>query len=181
MNLFLIGYRATGKTTVGPELAARLGMPMVDADAEIARRAGKTIAEIFADDGEPAFRDLETAVVKDLAAREGLIVALGGGAVMREENRRALVGRGKTVWLRASIETIQARLLADPNTAATRPSLTPRGLTEEVTHVLSERAPLYEACADAIVDVEGKSPSAIAEEIIALLDLPAQGRRVDQS
>ena len=176
MNLFLIGYRASGKTTVAPELAARLGMALIDADAEIAQRAGKRIAAIFAEDGEPAFRDLETAVVKDLAARDGWIVALGGGAVMREENRRALAGRGKTVWLRASIETIQARLLAYPSTAATRPSLTSRGLAEEVAQILSVRAPVYEACADAIVDVEGKSPPAIAEEIIALLNLPPPAR-----
>lgn len=171
MNLFLIGYRATGKTTVAPVLADRLGLAWIDADDEIAQRAGKTIAEIFSEQGEPAFRDLETAVVQDLAAREGRVVALGGGAVMREVNRQALVGRGKTIWLRASIPAIQRRLLADPKTAAARPSLTPHGLAEEVEHVLAERNPVYATCADCVVDVDDKTPAAIADEILAMLDL----------
>ena len=172
MNLFLIGYRATGKSTVACELAPRLRMTAVDADAEIARRAGKTIAEIFADDGEPAFRDLETCVVKDLAAREGTIAALGGGAVMREENRQALAGRGKIIWLRASVATIRARLLADPQSLASRPSLTSQGLADEVAHVLAERTPIYKACADFAIDVDDKTPVAIAEAIVAMLNLP---------
>lgn len=171
MNLFLIGYRATGKTTVASELAERLSAPWVDADQEIQRRAGKTIAEIFAEEGEEAFRRWETRVVRDLAERSGAVIALGGGAVLREENRRALAGRGKTVWLRASIPTIHRRLAGDPHTAANRPSLTERGLTEEVEAMLTRRAPVYAACADFAVDVDDKSPEAIAEEILALLDL----------
>jgi shikimate kinase len=171
MNLFLIGYRATGKSTVAEAIAWRIGAPWVDADAEIERRAGKTIAEVFSQDGEHAFRDLETEVVKELSARDGRVLALGGGAVLREENRRALTGRGPTVWLRASAETIRKRLLADPKTAANRPSLTSKGLAEEVEHVLAQRAPIYAACADCTVEVDDKSPDAIADEILALLDL----------
>jgi shikimate kinase len=171
MNLFLIGYRATGKTTVAESLSRRVAAPWIDADAEIERRAGKTIAEIFTHDGETAFRDLETIVVRDLAAREGAVIALGGGAVLREENRQALSGRGKTVWLRASVETIQRRLLADPKTAANRPSLTPRGLAEEVEHVLAERTPVYAACADCTVEVDDKPPQQIADEILSVLNL----------
>ena len=95
MNIFLIGYRATGKTTVAKLLAKRLGWTSVDADDEIERLAGKTIAEIFADDGETVFRDLETTVIASLAKREQTVVALGGGGVMREECRQQIVGRGK--------------------------------------------------------------------------------------
>ncbi|MBW3598595.1 MAG: shikimate kinase [Planctomycetes bacterium] len=178
-NFFLIGYRATGKSTVARELAARLGAPAADADAEIVRRAGKAIAEIFAEEGEQAFRDLETIVVKELAAREGVIVALGGGAMMREENRRALAGRGMTIWLRASVATIQERLRADPSSSTHRPGLTSRGTADEVAHVLAERTPVYAACADAAIDVDRKSPAAIAEEIVALLNSPAHQRPSD--
>lgn len=176
MNLFLIGYRATGKTTLAPLLAERLEWSWVDADEEIARRAGKSIAQIFADDGEPAFRDLETEVVLDLASRDGYVVALGGGAVMREENRRALQGRGKTVWLRSSVASIQRRLLADPKTAANRPGLTSRGLADEVEHVLAQRSPVYAACADCTVDVDDKTPAEIAEEILTMLNLRGAGQ-----
>jgi shikimate kinase len=171
MNLFLIGYRATGKSTVAKVLAARLDWPWVDTDAEIELRAGKSIADVFSQDGERPFRDLETSVVNDAAAKDGYIVSLGGGAVLREENRHALAGRGKTIWLRSSVAAIQRRLLADPRTAANRPSLTPRGLAEEVEHVLAERTPIYAACADAALDIDDKTPEAIAEEIIALLNL----------
>lgn len=170
-NVFLIGYRATGKSTVAQALAERLGRPWVDADVEIERRAGQTIAQLFHRHGEPTFRDWETAVVKDLAAQTGVVAALGGGAVLREENRCALAGRGVVVWLQASVPTIQRRLLADPKTTANRPSLTARGLAEEVEQVLAERTPIYAGCADCSVAVDDKSPAAIAAEIAALLDL----------
>ena len=97
MNLFLIGYRGSGKTTVARRVAERLGWKWLDADVELERRAGQSIKQIFADSGEAAFRDLESAVVKDLARLEGHVIALGGGAVMREENRAALSGRGQVV------------------------------------------------------------------------------------
>jgi shikimate kinase len=171
MNLFLIGYRATGKSAVAEAISRRIGAPWVDADDEIARRAGKSIAELFSQDGETAFRDLESEVVKEIASRDGCVISLGGGAVLREENRQAIRSRGKTVWLKASVATIQRRLLADPKTAANRPSLTSRGLAEEVEHVLAARTPIYAACADYTVAVDDKSPDAIADEILALLDL----------
>src|SRR5688572_30506661 len=87
MNLFLIGYRGSGKTTVARALGELLRWPWLDADVELERRAGKSIQQIFADDGEGAFRDLESAVVADLARLDRHVLALGGGAVMRDENR----------------------------------------------------------------------------------------------
>src|SRR5436190_19410550 len=101
MNLFLIGYRGSGKTTVAAALAQRLGWPWIDADVELERRAGRSIKEIFATEGEAGFRDRESATLANLAQRDGWIVALGGGAVLREQNRQAIAGRGKVVWLRA--------------------------------------------------------------------------------
>ena len=87
MNLYLIGYRGSGKTTVAAELARLLGWKWLDADDEIERRAGKSIKEIFATWGEPAFRDLEVAVIADLSKLTSHVIALGGGAVLREESR----------------------------------------------------------------------------------------------
>src|SRR5262245_66283601 len=96
MNIFLIGYRGSGKTTVAAEMSAQLGWPWHDADAELERRAGKTIKQIFAEQGEPAFRDLESTVLADLLIGDRQIAALGGGVVLREENRRLLASHGKT-------------------------------------------------------------------------------------
>ena len=169
MNVFLIGYRGTGKSTVARLLAERLGLDWVDADEELESRAGKTIAQIFAEGGEPLFRDWEARVVADLAARENLIVALGGGAVLRKENREAIAGRGKTVWLRASVETIQKRIADDTATVARRPNLTASGGLAEIQELLAVREPLYRACADWTVDTEGKTPEEVADMIVVLV------------
>ena len=171
MNLFLIGYRGSGKTTVAAALAKQLGWPWIDADAELERRAGKTIKQVFADQGEPAFRDLEGVIVADLAAREGHVIALGGGAVLREENRKALVGRGKIVWLRASPEILLGRISGDETTSERRPNLTGQGGLAEIRTLLAARTPRYAACADLTVDAEGRSAVEIAHQIIAELKL----------
>lgn len=172
MNIFLIGYRATGKTTVAKLLAERLGWSSVDADDEIEQLAGKTIAEIFADEGEPTFRDLETTVIANLAQREQAVVALGGGGVMRGENREQLVGRGKIVWLVASPEAIWARIGQDTTTAARRPALTSSAGFEEITNLLQQRTPIYRACADFEIDTENKTPKQIADEVFDLVVPP---------
>jgi len=96
MILTLIGYRATGKTTLGRLLAQRLGWDWIDADVEIERRADKSIGQIFADDGEPAFRDLEARVIADLCRRDRLVLAAGGGAPLRPESRMAMREAGKS-------------------------------------------------------------------------------------
>lgn len=166
MNLFLIGYRGSGKTTVAAALAERLDWPWVDADAELERRAGKSIKQIFADEGEAAFRNLESAVVADLVASDRQVIALGGGAILREENRRAIRRRGKVVWLRAAPETLLARIQADPTTAERRPNLTAQGGLPEIRRLLAERTPIYEACADLSADADSLSPDEIAREIL---------------
>jgi shikimate kinase len=172
MNLFLIGYRGSGKTTVAEVLARRLGWPWVDADAELEQRAGKTIKQIFAEEGERTFRDLESAVVADLARRDRHVIALGGGAILREENRKALAGRGTMIWLQASPEALLARINSDATTAARRPNLTGQGGLDEIRTLLAERTPLYAACADLTIDAETKSPAEIADQIIAQLQNP---------
>lgn len=171
MNLFLIGYRGSGKTTVAAALAERLGWLWIDADAELERRAGMSIKEIFACEGEPGFRRREADVIKDLAGRDGWIVALGGGAVLREDNRRAVADRGKVVWLKAAPETLAARIHADPTTAERRPNLTAQGGLAEIRDLLARRAPLYAAWADLAVEADRQSPAEIAERICRELHL----------
>ena len=169
--LVLIGYRGTGKTTVARQLALALGWEWLDADVEVELRAGKSIAAIFADEGEQAFRDLETQTLADLLTRKQVVLAAGGGAVLREANRQLLAERARVVWLQASVETILARVAADSATAARRPNLTTAGGRAEVVELLAEREPLYRQCAELAIDAEQKSPAEIAAEIVERLNL----------
>jgi shikimate kinase len=171
MILTLIGYRATGKTTLAALLSRRLGWQWIDADAEIERRSGKSIAKIFAEDGEPAFRDLEAQVIADLCRRDKLVLAAGGGAPMREENRRKLRQNGKVVWLAARPETILKRMSADASTPERRPSLTGQNPLDEIVQLLALREPIYREAADCIIDTENRAPEDLTDEILVCLDL----------
>ncbi|QDT69544.1 Shikimate kinase 2 [Planctomycetes bacterium MalM25] len=167
-----MGYRGCGKSTVARLLAERLDWQAIDSDDEIEHEAGVSIAEMFATQGEPAFRDLEERVVARLAQREKTVVALGGGAVLREETRDRLGAAGPVVWLTASAETLAARIAGDASSADRRPSLTGQsgaaGLGE-VERVLAEREPIYRDCATVAMDADGRTPAAIADEIAAWL------------
>jgi shikimate kinase len=174
MNLTLIGYRGTGKTTVARLLAARLGWQWFDADVELERQAGKTIKQIFAEGGEAAFRDWEERIVAELTAQSNVVIALGGGAILRPQNRAAIKAGGKTAWLTAQASTLLARIEADATTAERRPNLTAAGGLAEIEQLLAAREPLYRDCADCIVATDGRSPESIAEEIVRALG-PALG------
>ncbi|HUY36182.1 MAG TPA: shikimate kinase [Pirellulales bacterium] len=171
MNIVLIGYRGSGKTTVARQLALRLGWDWVDADVEVELRAGKSIAAIFADEGPDAFRDWESAVLAELARRERIVLAAGGGAVLREKNHHALAAGGKLVWLRAGAATILRRIGGDSHNAGRRPNLTAVGGEAEIVALLAERAPIYQRCADVTIDTEGKAPGEVALEIMACFNL----------
>ncbi|HKA85984.1 MAG TPA: shikimate kinase [Acidimicrobiales bacterium] len=150
-HVVLVGPMGVGKTTVGRRLARELQRPFADADEQVELRAGRTVPVIFRDDGEQAFRRLESEVLADLLGRpDPLVVAAGGGAVIRPENRALLGRRAVVVWLRASPAFLAAR--ADP---AHRPLLTgdpdPAATLERL---VATRAPLYAEVADATVDVE---------------------------
>jgi len=165
-RIILVGYRGTGKSTVGRLLADRLGWGFRDADAELEARAGQTVAEIFAAEGEPGFRDREAAVLADLVGLPDHVIATGGGVVLRPANRELLKAAGFVAWLQAPPEVVWERLQADPTTAARRPALTTGGFAE-VADLMGVREPLYRAVAAAAVDAAGRSPEAVAAAILA--------------
>ena len=152
-NLVLIGMPGSGKTTVGRYLVDRTGKNLRDTDRWIAKRAGKSIPEIFREDGETAFRDLETEIIRDFSKETGLIISTGGGAVLRPENVTLLRQNGRLFWLNrdpASLVPTDDRPLADTE--------------EKMKQLYLEREPVYRAAADVIIDVKG-TPAQIADEI----------------
>jgi len=160
----LVGYRGTGKSTVGRIVAARLGWPFADADREVEARAGRPIRAVFEADGEPAFRDLEAAALADLCTRRPLVLATGGGAVIRAANRAALRAFGFVAWLRADPATLADRLRRSPGD---RPPLTAAGLLGEVAAVLAARVPLYREAAHAVIETAGLGPGEVAAAVVA--------------
>jgi len=166
MNVVLIGYRGTGKSTVGRRLAARLGRTVVSTDLEIVKRAGAGIPDIVAQHGWDYFRDLESQVCRELADRDGLVIDTGGGAILREQNVEALKKTGVLFWLTASIGTIRKRIGRDTQ----RPSLTgTKSFIDEIQEVLHERTPKYQAAAHHVVETDGRSIKQVVDEILARL------------
>jgi shikimate kinase len=165
-HIILVGPRCTGKTTTGRLLAARLGVAFADVDDRVEAVAGKSIADIFATEGEAAFRDREAAALAELIALPAGVIATGGGAVSREANRRLLKSGGFVAWLTGSPETLWARLERDPSTAARRPNLTSAGGLEEVRALLAAREPLYREVAHFAIRTDDLSPEAVADAIL---------------
>lgn len=165
MNLTLIGYRGTGKTTAGKLLAERIGWSFVDTDVLIVQRAQKTIKEIFAAEGEAGFRDRESAVITDVCARNNTVISAGGGAILRPQNVAAMKNAGPVVWLQADADTLWQRISADAATTANRPNLTAAGGVAEIKELLAKRTPLYAAAANHTLDVATLS----VEEVVAAL------------
>lgn len=165
VRIFLSGFMAAGKTTVGRELASQLGAPFVDLDESIERRQSASVADLFERFGERAFRDLESReLMRVVAARPG-VVALGGGTVLREENRCLIRGAGKLVWLDAHRSTILARLR---HGAPTRPLyLDP----DSAARLLDERKATYQECDLRIRPAADDSPVELAAQIVQGLSL----------
>ena len=170
-RLSLIGYRGTGKSTVGMRLAKRLHWDWLYADNELEQRAGRTIKDIFAQDGEPAFRQLEREVLVDLLSRPRLVLSTGGGCVMNADTRRDLCAAGPVVWLRASVETIASRILRE----ARRPDLTATGGIDEIRVLLAQREPLYRDCAAITIDTERLSLAEVVARVLSQLPTDLTG------
>lgn len=169
MNVVLIGYRASGKTTVGRLLADRLWLDFVDTDVLVQRRAGATIREIFQAQGEAHFRGLEAEVIKEVASIDKQVIAAGGGAVLAAENMNALKKNGRVIWLQATAEALWDRMRADPATADARPNLTGAGGLEEIKTLLVAREAAYRAAADATLDVTRLDPDRVVGYLMQLI------------
>ncbi|PKM44832.1 MAG: shikimate kinase AroK [Gammaproteobacteria bacterium HGW-Gammaproteobacteria-1] len=177
-GLFLVGPMGAGKTTIGRQLANVLHREFKDSDHEIVRRTGASIPLIFDIEGEEGFRRRESEVIADLSAEKNLVLATGGGAVLREENRRHLRERGVVIYLFASIDQLLKRTSRDRN----RPLLQtadPRGTLEELMRV---RDPLYRETADMVLYTDDRSVRSVIKEILIRLDeLAAESERADKA
>jgi shikimate kinase len=162
MNIVLIGYRGTGKTTVAKLLAERTKWPLVSTDAEIVKKAGMPVPEIIRKRSWDYFRNVESQICEQVAKKDRTVIDTGGGAVLRKENVDALRRRGRVFWLTAEVSTIMERI----REAADRPSLSGnRTYLEEVEEVLTERVPVYKAASDYIIPTDGRTIEEIADEI----------------
>lgn len=157
--LFLVGARASGKTTIGKALARSLGLPFADTDQHMLQRANLTVEQIVAAEGWPGFRTRESLALQEVAGAHpaGCVVSTGGGMVLAEENRLLMRQRGMVVFLDAPVQTLAERLSRNPANSQ-RPSLTGKGLIEEISQVLDERRHLYELAAHHIVDASRPMP-----------------------
>jgi len=163
MRIFLVGFMGSGKTTVGRSLAEKLGYEFVDLDDVIAQFAGRTITQIFQELGEAVFRQLESEAIRLIVSRDNVVVSLGGGAFVREENRRLAKKYGVSIWLDCPIELILARLEG----TADRPLYQS---PEQMRELLTARLPAYQQ-ADLRIAADQGSPEELAEEIVHHLRL----------
>lgn len=163
-NIILIGFMGSGKTSLGLRLSYKLRMPVEDTDKLIEAKQKRRISEIFATDGEEAFREMETALLEEISKRKfGRILSVGGGTPVREKNRALLKKCGTVIYLRAKPETIYARLKND----TTRPLLQCEDPLNRIRELIAARREAYESCADLIVDVDEGNMDAILEQICA--------------
>ena len=168
-HIYLTGYRGSGKSVVGRWLATRLNRQAIDLDDRVESAAGMSIREIFASEGETGFRDRESIALQQVSEEPPSVIALGGGAILREENRRLIAATGFCIWLKADADTILERIKQDTTTATRRPSLTSLPARDEIISLLRAREPFYAAVANVDVDVVGKRVADIGEAILAKL------------
>lgn len=165
-NLVLIGFMGSGKTSVGLKLSYKLKMPVEDTDKLIERREGKSIRQIFEEEGEEVFRKKETELLGELADRQGRVIySVGGGTPVREENRKLFRQLGTVVYLQISPETVYERLKGD----TTRPLLQCENPLEKIRELIESRKEAYESCADIMIAVDLLDMEEILEQICGKL------------
>jgi shikimate kinase len=169
MKIILIGYRATGKSTVGSILSTKLKIPFVDTDQIIVEEEGMPIKEFVARNGWEAFREKETKVIASVCGMNLCIVATGGGSVLAVGNREFLRKSGTLIYLKTPLRDIVERLKRDAHNEQTRPQFTMKSLEEETMAVLKERIPVYESMADFTVDTDGKNVKQVSDDIYQYL------------
>ncbi len=167
-NIYLIGLMGAGKTTMGKKLARTLGWPFYDSDRVIEKSTGVSIPMIFDYEGEQGFRDREQEVIAELTGLNGIVLATGGGAILREENRRRLMDNGFVVYLQCSIDRILQRTRRDTQ----RPLLQTENPRQRLEQLLKERDPLYRQCADITVDTGIMQSKAALKTILREINHP---------
>ena len=165
MNIALIGYRGSGKSVVGRLVGKSLQMDCISMDARIVEKAGMSIPDIVENHDWATFRDMESEVVRELAALDNIIIDAGGGVIERPENIDALQANARVFWLKASVDAIVSRI----EKGTERPSLTGgKSFTEEVAEVLEQRAPRYRSAAQHEIDTDQLTPAQVADRVIEL-------------
>ncbi len=167
-SIVLIGFRGSGKSTVGRLLSQQLGRPFIDTDVMITHAAGETIKDIFDRGGESLFRKLESEAVRQATHIPGAIISAGGGAVLAAENARRLRDCGWVIWLDAPAQVLWARINADTASQSSRPNLTSAGGLSEVSALLAQRKDIYASVADVVVAAD-RSPESVAAHILNLM------------
>ena len=164
-NIYLVGMMGAGKTTAGKLLARRLKLDFLDSDQEIERRCGVTVPVIFEIEGETGFRSRESQAIAELTARDGVVLATGGGAVLAEANRRRLAARGTVVYLHARPEDLYRRVRYDKNP----PLLATPDPLARLRGLYAERDPLYRSIADIVAETGAQSAQALAKALLGRL------------
>ncbi|MCR5650430.1 MAG: shikimate kinase [Lachnospiraceae bacterium] len=163
-NLILEGFMGCGKSRIASELGRSIKLEVIDTDDVIERKQGRTIAKIFEESGEEAFRDMETAVLRELSDRqEGAVISLGGGMPVKSENRKLLKELGTVIYLKADSNVLIRRLQRG---VEKRPMLSGHDLKERVEQLLSEREAFYEDAADIVIEIGEDDPEKIVKRIM---------------
>ena len=171
LNLFLIGFRCTGKSSVGRSLSEKLGRPFVDTDSLLVTKQKMSIKEIVGAHGWESFRQMEHVNLKNVCNSDEQVVATGGGVVLNEDNVMHMQKSGRIIWLKATPETIKTRMLQDKDTQEFRPALTLDDSISEIEETLSAREHLYKSATDLFVDTDDITIRAITDIIIEKLRL----------
>lgn len=166
MNIYLIGYRCCGKTSVGKALSRLLEWQFLDTDAQVVQQSGMSIAEMVATHGWAYFRSREKDVLDQTRFLDRHVIATGGGVILDTDNVRAMQEIGRVIWLKVSPETVRIRMAGDPETLLQRPALTAVGSIDEIGKVLMERQPLYERAAHLALDTDRLDVETICQKII---------------
>lgn len=164
-NIFLVGPMGVGKSTIGRLLAAELNLSFCDSDRAIEERTGADIPWIFDMEGEAGFRERETTVLTELAAESGLVIATGGGIIMRSQNCQIMKESGYICYLTASLDQLVERTARDKK----RPLLQVENPRQKIIELLAIRDPLYNGVADFIVNTDRRSPKSVAQELSSLI------------
>ena len=173
--MFLIGYRCTGKTTVGKFLAKNLGWSFFDTDSLVVKQQQMSINEIVEARGWESFRQMEHAILKIVCTSKKQIVATGGGIVLNDKNLVLMKQSGRIIWLKAGIETIKTRMLQDEDSRDFRPALTLDDSISEIEGTLHSREPLYKKAMDIVVETDDKDIRSITAIIIDNLSVLQPG------